>query len=139
MKKNKVQKQFLDHLRTIPIVQVACKKSGISRNSVYRWRKEDSEFKKAMDRALKEGEDFVNDMSESQLITLIQEKNWSAIRFWLSHRNKKFRDKIEITAQHKVRDELSPEQERLIKRALEKSPHIHGCLIQKHNEKRSDS
>ena len=44
MKKNKFQDQFLDELRKVPIVQVACEKTGLSRNSVYRWRKDDKEF-----------------------------------------------------------------------------------------------
>ena len=49
MKKNKFQDQFLDELRKVPIVQVACEKTGLSRNSVYRWRKDDKEFIKKMD------------------------------------------------------------------------------------------
>lgn len=71
MKKNKFQDQFLDELRKVPIVQVACEKTGLSRNSVYRWRKDDKEFLKNMDTALTEGVALVNDMSESQLLTLI--------------------------------------------------------------------
>lgn len=117
MKKNKVKKEFLDQLRKTPIVQVACEKSGISRNSVYRWRKEDKEFEKEMDTALAEGEALVNDISESQLLTLIKEKNWSAISFWLKHRNPRFREKIEITAP-KDMDALTPEQEEIVRRAL---------------------
>ena len=48
MKKNKFQDQFLDELRKVPIVQVACEKTGLSRNSIYRWRKEDKDFLKKM-------------------------------------------------------------------------------------------
>lgn len=118
MKKNKYRKEFLDQLRKIPIVLVACEKTGLSRNSVYRWRNEDAEFKKEMDIALQEGEDLVNDMGESQLLTMIKEKNWSAISFWLRHRNPRFRDKVEITT--KVPDDgiLTPEQEALVREAL---------------------
>ena len=71
-KKKKVRNIFLAELKKVPIVQVACEKTGISRNSIYRWKREDKNFSKAMDKALAEGEALVNDMSESQLLTLIK-------------------------------------------------------------------
>lgn len=117
MKKNKFQKQFLDELRKVPIVQVACEKTGLSRNSVYRWRNEDVEFHKAMEVAIAEGEDLVNDMSEGQLLTMIKEKNWSAISFWLRKRNPKFKDRIEVDVTPK-QEELTPEQEETVREAL---------------------
>ena len=118
-KKNKVKDAFLDELRKIPIVQVACEKTGISRNSIYRWKREDKKFEKEMEEALAEGEALVNDMSESQLLTLIKEKNFSAVRFWLNRRHPKFKDKVEVTTKVGLYDdELSPEQEAIVKRAL---------------------
>ncbi len=97
MKKNKLQDQFFEELTKVPIVQVACEKTGVSRNSVYRWRKDDASFCKKMDQALKDGVALVNDMSETQLLTLIKEKNYPAISFWLRHRNDNYKNKIEIT------------------------------------------
>lgn len=117
-KKNKVKDAFLAELRKIPIVQVACEKSGISRQSVYRWRNEDKGFKKEIDKALSEGEALVNDMSESQLLTLIKEKNFSAIRFWLNHRNPKFKDRVEVTTKVDVDEELTPEQKAVVRKAF---------------------
>ncbi len=119
MKKNKKQDEFLEQLKKIPIVLVACEKVGLSRNSVYRWRKEDESFAKAMDEALAEGEELVNDMSESQLLTMIKEKNWSAISFWLRHRNPKFKEKIQVEGTINTIQELNPEQKELVKKALE--------------------
>lgn len=119
-KKDKVKDTFLAELRKIPIVQVACERSGVSRNSVYRWKKEDAKFSDEMDTALAEGEDLVNDMSESQLLTLIKEKNWSAISFWLRHRNPKYKEKVEVTTKIGINDDtLTDEQEAIVKRALE--------------------
>jgi hypothetical protein len=117
MKKNKVKKEFLEQIRKVPIVQVACEKVGVSRNSVYRWRKEDIGFAKEMDTALEEGEALVNDMSESQLLSLIREKNWNAISFWLRKRNPKFRDRVEVITTA-PQEQLSPEQEATVKAAL---------------------
>ncbi len=118
MKKIKLQKQFFEELRKVPIVQVACEKTGLSRNSVYRWKKEDSEFSKNMDQAISDGVAFVNDMSESQLLTMIKEKNWSAISFWLRHRNDNYKNKIDISGSIETINELSIEQKELVNQAL---------------------
>jgi len=119
MKKNKLRDAFLEQLRKIPIVQVACEKVGLSRNSVYRWRNDDEEFREQMETALAEGEALVNDMSESQLLSMIKDKNWSAISFWLRHRNPKFKDKVEVTTKIERDEKLTPEQEAVVRRALE--------------------
>lgn len=117
MKKNKKRDEFLEQLKKIPIVLVACEKVALSRNTVYRWKREDTEFSKTMDEALAVGEELVNDMSESQLLTLIKEKNWSAISFWLRHRNPKFKERLEVTT--RMPDEaLTPEQEATVREAL---------------------
>lgn len=117
MKKNKFQQTFLDELRKVPIVQVACEKSGLSRNSVYRWRKEDKTFLKQMDTALAEGVAFVNDMSETQLLTLIKEKSFPALSFWLRNRNDNYKNKLEITTKDDD-EELTPSQAKIVKQAL---------------------
>lgn len=117
MKKNKSQDQFFEELRKVPIVQVACEKTNLSRNSIYRWKNEDKEFSKKMDQAMADGVAFVNDMSESQLLTMIKEKNWSAISFWLKHRNDNYKSKIEITTKEDF-EELTPEQEKIVREAL---------------------
>ncbi len=134
-KKNKVKDSFLEELKKIPIILVACERTGISRNSIYRWKREDKDFSKLMDEALAEGEDLVNDMSESQLLTLIKEKNFSAIRFWLNHRNSKFKDKVEITANSNDNDEkLSPEQQAVVRKAFDLASIIPN-LTDKQDEK----
>jgi hypothetical protein len=119
-KKEKIKEEFFEELKKVPIIQVCCEKTGISRQSVYRWRKEDEEFAKKMDEAVEEGVAFVNDMSESQLLTLIKEKNWSAISFWLRHRNQNYKQKLEVTTKEES-DELTPEQEAVVRRALKLS------------------
>jgi hypothetical protein len=120
MKKERVRDLFLEQLKKIPIVQVACEKVGVTRTSVYRWRADDEEFAKAMDEALAEGEAIVNDMGESQLLTLMKEKNWAAISFWLRKRNPRFRDRLEVTSKvEQVDAPLTPEQEEAVKLGME--------------------
>ena len=120
MKNVKAKKIFLENLKKIPIVHASCERSGISRASVYRWKKEDEKFAKAMSEAMDEGEALINDLSEGQLITLIKDKNFSAIRFWLNHRHVKFRDRVEVNANiQNFSEELTPEQELLVREALQ--------------------
>ena len=135
MKKNKLRESFFAELAKVPIVQVACEKTGISRNSVYRWKKEDKEFAKEMEKALAEGVAFVNDMSESQLLTMIKEKNYSAISFWLRHRNDNYKNKLEITTVEES-EELTPSQAKVVRHALKLASITKSKSIKKINEKK---
>ncbi|MDD2758145.1 MAG: phBC6A51 family helix-turn-helix protein [Patescibacteria group bacterium] len=119
MKKDRIKTLFLEHIRRIPIIQVACEKVGVARSSVYRWRDEDKEFRKELEEALAEGEILINEMSESQLISLIRDKSWQAISFWLRKRSPKFRDRVEVTGNIESRqNELTPEQQAVVTKAL---------------------
>lgn len=135
MKKNKVKDKFFEELSKIPIVQVACEKTGLSRNSVYRWKREDKLFAQAMEKAMTEGVAFVNDMSESQLLTMIKEKNYSAISFWLRHRNDNYRNKLEITTVEES-EEMTPSQKKTVRNALKLASITKSKSIKKINEKK---
>jgi hypothetical protein len=90
MKKSNLSPKFLEELRLVPIVSLACEKTGISRNSVYRWRKEDPEFTREMDEVLAIGVDSVNDLAESKLINNIQKGEMQAIKYWLDNNKKNY-------------------------------------------------
>ena len=119
MKNNDTKRQFLEHLRKVPIIQVACEKSNVSRATIYRWRDKEKKFRKELEEALADGEALVNDMSESQLISLIKEKNFQAVSFWLRHRHQKFRERIEVSGNISTKPEkLSKEEAKLVRKAL---------------------
>lgn len=118
MKTKNDKKLFLENLKKIPIIQAACERSTVSRASVYRWKDEDKDFASAMEKALQEGEALINDLSEGQLISLIKDKSFSAIRFWLNHRHDKFKDRVEVTTKFEKQDELTLEQENVVREAL---------------------
>jgi hypothetical protein len=90
MKKYRKSKKFLAELKAVPIVSLACEKTGISRNSVYEWRKNDNDFKKGMDEALEKGTYSINDLAESKLINAIQKGERWAIMFWLNNNKKNY-------------------------------------------------
>ncbi len=83
--------KVLEHLRKVPIVEVACQRSGIGRTTYYRWLKEDRAFKRNAEKAIADGELLINDMSESQLLTLIKDKDFRAVRYWLDRHHPKYK------------------------------------------------
>jgi hypothetical protein len=117
MKRNKDKQLLLNQLKETPIINFACKKTGIGRATYYHWR-EDKKFAKSADEAIAEGEAFITDMSESQLISMIRDRNFQAIQLWLRHHHTKYGQKIEITANISQQDELTPEQEAVVREAL---------------------
>ncbi len=96
MKKN-LQNKLLEELEKVPIIQVACEKTGISRNTFYKWKNSDKNLSEKIDASIEKGVEFMNDVGESQLLTMVKEKNYFAISFWLKHRHPKYRsDKIKL-------------------------------------------
>jgi hypothetical protein len=90
MKKYRKEKPFLEQLKNIPNISLACEKVGLSRNTVYRWCTEDSEFKKRIDEAMSDGVDSINDLAESKLISSINNGNMRAIEYWLTNNKKAY-------------------------------------------------
>jgi hypothetical protein len=90
MKKHRKENSFLEQLKTIPNVSLACEKVGLSRNTVYRWCNEDPEFKARLDEALENGVESVNDLAESKLVTNINNGNMRAIQYWLDNNKKTY-------------------------------------------------
>lgn len=118
MKKDKGR--ILEYLKSIPIIEVACKKANIARATYYRWRNEDSEFLRLSEEALQDGIDMINDLTESQLIGLIKDKKFQAVQFWLRHNHQRFllKDKEHSLLKPKRSIPLSKEQEKTLKSAL---------------------
>lgn len=119
MKRNNAKKNLIEQLKKMPIIQIACDRTNVARSSFYRWKIEDKKFAKEADMAILEGEALITDMSQSQLISLINDRNFQALQLWLRHHHPKYTNKVEVTAQFKDPDEkLSPEQEAIVKKAL---------------------
>ena len=112
------KKLVLDQLKKTPIVQIVCERCGIGKTTYYRWRQEDVEFKKDSDEAMQDGIDLINDLSESQLIALIKEKNFPAIQLWLRQHHPAYSNRVEVTARIVEDETLTPEQEKLVREML---------------------
>lgn len=119
MKRNNAKKNLIEQLKKMPIIQIACDRTNVARSSFYRWKIEDKKFAKETDMAILEGEALITDMSESQLISLIHDRNFQSLQFWLRHHHPKYTNKVEVMAQFKDPDEkLNPEQKAIVKKAL---------------------
>lgn len=121
MSRNQQQdkKKLLVQLAKTPIIEAACKQVGLPRSTYYRWRKEDEAFAEACDETIELSIGRINDLAESQLINAIKDRNMSAITFWLKHHHKSYETRVKVDAlvEHEMQ-ELTPEQEQLISRAL---------------------
>lgn len=70
---------------SLGIISAACKAVGISPSTVYRWRKEDAEFRAAVDAVGEEQIDYV----ENKLLDLINEGDTAATIYYLKTKGKK--------------------------------------------------
>ncbi len=120
MKFNKQKNTLLEQLKKMPIIQIACERTQIARSTFYRWKKQSKEFAKTVDETITEGETLITEMSESQLIGLIKDRNFPSIQLWLKAHHPKYNNKVEVGGKLTVENEpLTSEQKALIEKALE--------------------
>lgn len=85
------KKRIIKELSLVPIVQIACKRVGISRATYYRWRDEDPAFARECNDAIEKGVLSINDLAESKLIHRLNEGDMRAISFWLTNNKDNYR------------------------------------------------
>ena len=111
---------IIEQLKKTPIVSLAAEKTGISRATYYRWKKSDKRFEKLSDDAIAEGVLLVNDIAESQLLSLIRNGNLTGIIFWLKHHHPTYETRIEVRqALSLVNENLNKKQMEATEKALE--------------------
>ncbi|MCA9379874.1 hypothetical protein KC675_01710 [Candidatus Dojkabacteria bacterium] len=115
--KTNYKNELIEQLRKTPIIEVACKKTGIGRATFYRWRNKDPKFAEETDLAIQEGSQLVNDMAESQLINAIKDGNLTGIIFWLKNHHRQYSPKLEVTTKN-VDLPLTEDQKELIRKSL---------------------
>lgn len=115
--KRELKKTIPTLLEKNPIIAFVCQKTGISRQTYYRWLEECSKFKSDCESAILNGKQNINDLAYSKLVELIKSSNITAIIFWLKNNHPDFK---ESSQQVKIiQEKLSPEQSRLLEKALD--------------------
>lgn len=108
---------MLEQLKKTPIIQIACEKTGISRMTFYRWKKEDKEFAKAVDESILDGRYVVNDLAEATLVNEIKRNDLKAVIYWLKNHHPDYAATLNLKHTFES-DEMTPEQETLVREAL---------------------
>lgn len=120
MKSDKEKQAIIDQLHKLPIIEIACSKSGVSRMTFYRWKKQDTEFAKQVDDAMAMGKSLISDVAESQLISAIKKGDMRGIIFWLKHNREEYKTKVELSGTLlQIREELTDEEVEILRQALE--------------------
>ena len=60
----------------------------------------------------------MNDLAESQLLTLIKNGHATSIFYWLNHNHKSYTNKLEVTAKLQRDEKLTPDEEEAVMRAI---------------------
>jgi hypothetical protein len=131
-RQEKDKQALVDTLKEMPIIQVACKKAGISRATYYRWRTDDKNFKRQSESAMGQGFEYINDMSESQVVALIREKKLPAIILWLRHHHPRYGSKTAAYTPIATDEDLTPEERKIMLEALALASGI--AINQNHND-----
>ena len=99
------KKKLLDALeKSLGIVTPACKEVGVSRETFYRYYKEDPEFKKSVD----DINEVTLDFAENQLLKKIKEGSERSILFYMKYKARKrgYTDSLDITSDGKSITEI---------------------------------
>jgi transposase len=121
-RQSKLKEAFLDQLKRTPTIETASQKVGVSRATIYRWIKSNKTFEKKVDEALNEGRNFMSDIAENQLFSLIGDKKIEAIRLYLSTHNHRYSNKLEVSGNIDSRTRpLTKEEKKYIRAALKLS------------------
>lgn len=89
--KASLKTKIIEELRQVPIIEHACEKCGISRQTFYRWRNANPAFAAEVDEAMQFGTDRMNDISETHVLNGIRQGDFKFVSFWLRFNSKKYK------------------------------------------------
>ena len=90
-KTKKLMDKLIQEIEQTPVIQVACDRAGLSRNSFYRWMKENPEFLSRVDEAMSLGTGLVNDVAISNVLSGIKSKDPMYTKYWLDRKHPDFK------------------------------------------------
>ena len=110
---NETKKNFLELLaskKSGGSISMASSLVGISRQTIYDWRKDDSDFDQGIIDAMREGKTQIADLAEQALVKRIEAGDTTAVIFTLKTlRSNRYGDKDERREEEKRVNEKSPQ------------------------------
>lgn len=113
------KKQLIEEIAKVYIASIVCQKTGIARATLYRWLKEDPEFRKKFTTAQAEGRNAVNDLAELNLVNKIKTGDTKLTIFWLTHMHPKYTHPSNRRIKETEDNVLSPEKKAEINRRVQ--------------------
>lgn len=105
MKKYRYEKKFIAAMEKFSTISAACEKTGLSRQSVYRWMDEDEDFRKRVEDARQRGIQALCDLAEVRLAANVNSGSQRAIEYYLRTHRKEY---------YWPRKPMAPEGQRLV-------------------------
>lgn len=90
MRTNDDKRKFIEEISEVPLISIVCKRLGIAKATIYRWRSRDRKFAKKLAEALSRGRSGINDIAEGQIIGSIRKGDFRASKFWLENNSKRY-------------------------------------------------
>jgi hypothetical protein len=115
---DQTKQKLLDELEKTGNVWSSCAKLNIHRSTVYRWR-DDKQFRRVMDKAVRVGRDNMNDFTEHALMTNVKKCIQRAIEFYLVHRHPAYKQKRNSYVLFDYKKNLPPSEKAITVEELE--------------------
>lgn len=90
MRSGYVRGKIIEYLDEKPFLSHACKKSGVSRATIYRWMKDNVQFRNEVEYALSLGRKNMCDVAEASLFKKTADGDMPAIRFVLQNNEPRY-------------------------------------------------
>ena len=90
MRSGYIRAKIIEYLDEKPFLSHACKKSGVARATVYRWIKDNAQFRNEVEGALGLGRKNMCDVAEASLFKKTADGDMSAIRFVLQNNEPRY-------------------------------------------------
>jgi hypothetical protein len=88
------KEKLIQELEKSGNVYLSCLKVGVNKATYYRWLKDDKEFNKKANRAVRHGRENNCDVAEHSIMLLVKEKNLKAAQYILGHNSPRYKPDI---------------------------------------------
>jgi transposase-like protein len=92
-----IKEKFVNLILDELTIKAVCSKLNLSRQTVYRWMKEDLQFKKDIKHAIENCVLDINDDCESRILAKIRNDDTNMIKFWLRYRHPDYKQSYIVT------------------------------------------